>query len=62
MTDHEKTALVKAGISTRHEDYQRVKEIKDKPLYHIEIQTGYSRYFITKCRKIAGWERRKNGR
>ena len=61
MTDHEKTALILAGISTRHEDYKRVKEIKDKPLNHIEIQTGYSRHFITKCRKIAGWTRRKNG-
>ena len=62
MTDHEKIALISAGISARHEDYQRVKEIKEKPLNHIEIQTGYSRHFITKCRKIAGWKRRKNER
>jgi len=60
MTYHEKIALIKHGISARHNDYKRVKEMKDKPLYHIEIQTGYTRHFITKCRKIAGWTRRKN--
>lgn len=62
MTDLEKIALIKAGISTRHNDYKRVKEIKEKPLIYIENETGYSRHFITKCRKIAGWKRRKNGR
>lgn len=62
MTDREKIALIKHGISARHEDYNRVKELKEKPLNHIETETGYSRHFITKCRKIAGWERRKNGR
>lgn len=61
MTPTEKPALISHGISTRHEDYNRVKEIKEKPLNHIEIQTGYTRHFITQCRKIAGWERRKNG-
>lgn len=62
MTQTEKIALIAHGISSRAEQYERVKEIQNKPLNHIEIQTGYSRHFITKCRKIAGWERRKNGR
>jgi hypothetical protein len=62
MTPAEKIALIAHGISTRVEHYERVKEIANQPISHIEIQTGYSRHFITKCRKIAGWERRKNGR
>jgi len=62
MTENEKIALVKAGISARHNDYQRVKEIQNKPLNHIETETGYTRHFITKCREIAGWTRRKNER
>lgn len=61
MTDLEKIALIKAGISTRHNYYKRVKELKEKPLNHIENETGYSRHFIVKCRQIAGWKRRKNG-
>lgn len=60
MTPAERIALIKHGISTRHEDYKRVKEIKEKPLNHIENETGYTRHFITKCRKIAGWGRRKS--
>ena len=62
MTENKKIALISHGISTRHEHYQRVKELKEKPLNHIEIETGYSRHFITQCRKIAGWKRRQNER
>lgn len=62
MTKQEQTALILAGISARAEQYERVKEIKDRPLYYIEIETGYTRHFITQCRKIAGWKRRKNER
>ena len=59
MESSEKIALIKAGISARHEDYKRVKELKNLPLFDIEIQTGYTRHFITTCRKIAGWTRRE---
>lgn len=60
MDKNEKIALIKAGISHRHEDYERVKAMANEPLCRIEIETGFSQYFITKCRKIAGWTRRKN--
>ena len=59
METPEKIALIKAGISHRHEDYKRVKAMQNEPLCRIEIETGYSKHFITKCRKIAGWTRRK---
>ena len=60
MTSAEKIALVKAGISSRYADYRRVRELQYRSLRVIEIETGYSRHFITQCRKIAGWKRRKN--
>ena len=59
MTEYEKIALIAHGISSRVEHYERVKELQNKPLRHIETETGYSLHFITKCRKIAGWTRRK---
>lgn len=60
METPEKIAIIKAGISHRHEDYERVKAMANEPLRRIEGETGFSIHFITKCRKIAGWTRRKN--
>lgn len=60
MSQKEKNALILAGISGRYSDYQRVKEMLNETLNSIEAETGFSIYFITKCRKIAGWTRREN--
>lgn len=59
MSQKEKNALILAGISDRHSDYQKVKEMLNQTLRSIEAETGFSRHFITKCRKIAGWTRRE---
>ena len=60
MTDHERKSLILAGISARHEDYKQVKKMSDLTIWEIQAETNFSVYFITKCRKIAGWQRQKN--
>lgn len=59
MTDAERKLLILAGISARYEDYKQVKKMSDSPIWEIQAETNFSVYFITKCRKIAGWKRRK---
>lgn len=60
MTDNEKRLLILRGISARPDDYKRVKSMLDLPLRTIQTETDFSIHFITTCRKIAGWTRRKN--
>lgn len=59
MTDREKIALVLSGISARANDYLKVKQMQFLPLRSIQNETGFSIYFITTCRKIAGWKNKK---
>ena len=59
MTDNEKLNLVLSGISARANDYLKVKEMQLLPLRSIQENTGFSIYFITTCRKIAGWKNKK---
>ena len=59
MTDHERKSLILAGISARYEDYKQVKKMSDLTIWEIQAETNFSVYFITKCRKISGWQRQK---
>ena len=60
MTEKEKIALILAGISHRHEQYQTVKSMSEKTISDIRAETEFSKHFITTCRQISGWKRRKN--
>ena len=59
MTDAERKSLILAGISARYQDYKQVKKMSDLTIWEIQAETNFSVYFITKCRKIAGWKRQK---
>lgn len=59
MTQPERIALIKAGISYRHHDYFRVIELHPATIHQIRMQTGFSVAFITKCREIAGIKKKK---
>lgn len=59
MTETEKIALIKSGISHRHEHYLQVRDMPDLPLKTIATRTGFSVHFIKQCREIAGLKRRK---
>ena len=59
MTDNEKLNLVLCGISARANDYLKVKQMQYLPVRIIHERTGFSIYFITTCRKIAGWKNKK---
>lgn len=60
MNEREKIKLVLSGISSRANDYMKVKQMQNNPLRSIQNETGFSIYFITTCRKIAGWKNKKN--
>lgn len=58
MTQPERIALIKAGISWRYQDYQKVIKLHPATIHDIRAETGFSVYFITKCREIAGLKKR----
>jgi len=54
MTEVERNALILSGLSQRYEDYKTVKSMRPATIYDVHIRTGFSIYFIQKCRKICG--------
>ena len=60
MTDAERKSLILSGISARYQDYKQVKKMSDLTIWEIQAETNFSVYFITKCRKIAGKQKKKN--
>jgi len=54
MSEAERKALVLSGLSHRYQDYKIVKSMHPAKIYDVHIQTGFSIYFIQKCRKICG--------